>query len=187
MNNAINQCKIFENGMILTPVCRLSWLNVDKPRAVMGDESKMRYQATLLFDCSQVDVMPIIEAAEALALKTFGAKYKAIKEFKLPLKDGSQPEKAELDGYGENVWYIDTKSLYPPKLFARDRTLADPSIFYSGCYARAMGNLYTYQPSAKLKASKTGVAFGFSALQFVNDGEPFGGGAIDSDMFDAIE
>lgn len=47
MNNAINQCKIFDNGMILTPVCRLSWLNVDKPRAVMGDENKMRYQATL--------------------------------------------------------------------------------------------------------------------------------------------
>jgi hypothetical protein len=184
-SNAIYQCKIFDSGQILTPVCRLAWLSVDKPTAIMGDEKKLRFQATLLFDTSQADVTPIISAAEALAVKTFGKTYDRIRDFKMPLKDGA--EKGDLDGYGEGIWYIDTKSLYAPKLFNRDRSFADPSIFYAGCYARAVGNLYAYRPSKAFPASKSGIAFGFSALQFVNDGEPFGGGAIDPDMLDALD
>lgn len=185
--NPILMCKMLDNGQILTPKCRLSWLAIDKPRAMMGDESKMRFQATLLFDTTEVDLTPLFDAAEKLAIETFGKDYLKIKDFHLPIKDGSIEEKAQLDGYGAGVWYIDTKSLYAPKLLARDRSIADASIFYAGCYARCLGSLYAYKPTAKLKASKTGIAFGFNALQFVNDGEPFGGGAVNPDDFDPVD
>lgn len=185
--NPILLTKMLDNGQILTPKCRLSWLAIEKPKAQMGDESKLRYQATLLFDTREVDLTPIFEAAEALALATFGEKWRGIKDFHMPIKDGSVEEKAQLAGYGAGIWYIDSKSLYPPKLFNRDRTLATPETFYSGCYARAVGSLYAYKPTAKLRASKTGIAFGFNALQFVNDGEPLGGGGVNPDDLDPVD
>jgi len=187
MENVINQCRVFENGQILTPVCRLSWLSIDKPKASMNDPNKLRFQATLLFDTAQVDVTPIVEKAEALALEAFGKNWRQIKGLHMPLKDGGAEGKADLDGYGAGIWYIDTKSIYAPKLFSRDRQLCGPEIFYAGCYARCLGSLYSYAPTKSAPMIKTGVAFGFNALQFVNDGEPFGGGGVNADMFDAID
>lgn len=195
MNNPMYTTKILTGGQIYTPIARLRFAALDKPRAVMGDASKLRYQATLLFDTREADVTEIVRLSEEMALKTFGANWNKIKEFHLPLKDGSQKGKVDektgefriLSGYGEGIWYIDSKSQFVPKLFDRNRTPVDATSFYDGCYVRAIGNLFSYQPSKNNPASKRGIGFGLQGLQFVRDGEPLGSMSVDPDELDDLE
>lgn len=188
----MNTTKILSGGQIYTPVARLRFGAIDKPKPVMGNAAKLKYQATLLFDTNEVDVTEIVRLTEELAVKTFGANWAKIRDFNTPLKDGSQKGKIDeksgefhlYSGYGPGIWYIDSKSNRAPILFNRDRTPADPSIFYDGCYIRAIGNLYAYRPTKENPVSKTGIGFGFTSLQFIRDGEPLGSQQVDPDELD---
>jgi hypothetical protein len=58
----------------------------------------------------------------------------------------------------------------------------NPQEAYGGAYMRAQIHAYWYD----VKGNK-GVTFGLDNVQFVRDGEPFGGRQKAEDAFDAIE
>lgn len=87
------------------------------------------------------------------------------------------------DGY-EGKKYITAKSPTRPALFDRARqplTEAD-GVIYSGCYGTVIFDLY-----GNSQPKKKGVFAGLTGVQFVRDGDAFGGGAPSkADDFDDL-
>ncbi len=94
------------------------------------------------------------------------------------------------EGY-EDSWYVTAKSKTKPKVFNRrpknddgsDNLVTEESgVVYSGCYVTVTFDLYAV-PEAKRK----GVFAGLTGVQFVKDGESFGGGgSARADDFDDL-
>lgn len=88
------------------------------------------------------------------------------------------------EGYEGNQ-YVTAKSPTRPMLVDQQRqpiTEADGTI-YSGCYVNAIIELY-----ANTQPTKKGVFAGLKGVQFVRDGDAFGGGApAAADEFDVVE
>lgn len=88
------------------------------------------------------------------------------------------------DGF-EDMWYISAKGKSRPAIFDRDRTplSASDGVIYAGCHLNiiveiwAQDNKYGKAVRAELKG-----------VQFLRDGDAFGGGApVSADEFDKVE
>lgn len=104
-------------------------------------------------------------------------------KFFSPLKDGDEkieeatsPEKYQMY---EGMYYITPKANKANEffLFDRQRNRAEADEFYAGCYVRASVEFFPY---AHDKGGK-GVSVKLTALQFIADGEGFGGGRRSED------
>ncbi len=60
------------------------------------------------------------------------------------------------------------------------------ALFYAGCYVNAKVNLAAYETKED-NVTKRGVTTFLEALQFLRDGDKFGGGSANADGFDAVE
>lgn len=88
------------------------------------------------------------------------------------------------EGY-EGAWYVTAKSITRPLLIdqARQPVTEDDGVIYSGCYVNAIVDLY-----ANPKPATRGVFCGLKGVQFVRDGDAFGGSApAKADEFDAVD
>lgn len=166
---------------------RLSFPKLIKPEAFKGKdgaESKPRYSAALLIPKTDTaTVAAIRQALLTTAIEKWGpddgpAEIKRlVAGNKVCLIDG---DAAEYDGY-EGHWALRTSSTpeYPPTLvdeYAKEvpRDSAGAAAkFYAGCYVNAIVRLWAQGAESgfgkRLNANLGGV-------QFVNDGEAFGGG-----------
>ena len=88
-----------------------------------------------------------------------------------------------VDEWGDlfkDTWFIRLSSQFKPVVVDVNRlAITDPSLVYSGCYARAAIHAYAYD----VKGNK-GVSFGFDAIQILKDGDPLSGGAAAVKLFD---
>ncbi len=87
------------------------------------------------------------------------------------------------EGY-EGRTYVTAKSPTRPLVVNTDRTplTEDDGVIYSGCYVNVISDLY-----ANTQPAKKGVFAALKAVQFVRDGDAFGGGApARADEFDAV-
>lgn len=122
------------------------------------------------------------------AWKANGAKVLATLEgSKKAIRDGDKRTNKAGDiyeGYEGNT-YVTAKSPTRPLLIDQQRqpvTEADGTI-YSGCYVNAIIELY-----ANTQPTKKGVFAGLKGVQFVRDGDAFGGGApAAANEFDVVE
>ena len=122
------------------------------------------------------------------AWKGNGAKILATLEAsKKAIRDGDKRVNKAGDVYEgyEGNQYVTAKSPTRPMLVDQQRqpiTEADGTI-YSGCYVNAIIELY-----ANTQPTKKGVFAGLKGVQFVRDGDAFGGGApAAADEFDVVE
>jgi hypothetical protein len=60
------------------------------------------------------------------------------------------------------------------------------ALVYAGCYVNAKVNLAADETKED-NVTKRGVTTFLEALQFVRDGDKFGGGSANADGFDAVE
>lgn len=60
------------------------------------------------------------------------------------------------------------------------------ALFYAGCFVNAKVNLAAYETKED-NVTKRGVTTFLEALQFLRDGDKFGGGSANADGFDAVE
>lgn len=158
----------------LTPIGRVSFPSLDKPTAMKeGDEPK--YSVTLLFDeraQHSKEYKAIVESVE-LAIKERWPKNPP-KNLRTPFRDGG--EKAELDGYEEDVVFVKLSGKYPPTVKDQVKNNIPPLSVYAGCYARASYTVYAYD-----RNGNRGVALGLGNVQFAKDGEPFGSSGSNAD------
>lgn len=86
-------------------------------------------------------------------------------------------------GLGPGTVYVRAASEFKPGVIdGQKKEIMNPQDVYGGAFYRAQIHAYWYD----VKGNK-GVTFGLDNVQFVRDGEPFGGRQKAEDAFDAIE
>ena len=75
----------------------------------------------------------------------------------------------------EDHWYVTAKSASRPGTYNRDRSpvTKDDGVIYSGCYVTVIFDLY-----ANTDPKRKGVFAGLTGVQFIKDGDSFGGGGV---------
>lgn len=149
---------------------RLSFPNLHTPKGFAGDpKSKPAYSATFLLNkkTHAAEIAAINKATEHAIKEEW--KGKAPAGLKRCLRDGS--EKADTDGYGDDVMFVAARNDKPvfivdQKLQKLDASSGKP---YAGCYVNAVIRLWAQdnQYGKRINAS-------LGNVQMVRDGEPFG-------------
>jgi hypothetical protein len=167
---------------------RLSYAHLFKATSFEdGDEDdRKKFKATFILD--KDDHADIIEEIEKTMNKMARAwpafKGKVPKTLKLCLRDGE--EKEDKDGYSDEVMFISASSDKRPVCCHRDPSVAvteEDDVLYSGCYVNASIRLW-------VQDNKWGkrINAALRAVQFVRDGEAFGGDQVDaSEEFEDLE
>jgi len=158
---------------------RLSFPQIWTPKAYMEGQTP-KYSANLLLD-KDADAEQIAKLKKAIKqAATAGFNGDIPKGLKTFLGDGN--DKA-YDGY-ENAMFVSCSSRQRPTTIDRDRTqlVEEDGKLYAGCYVNAAISCWVQNNNwgKRLNAN-------LLALQFVKDGEQFGGGGVQVDeIFDDI-
>lgn len=171
--------------MMLNDV-RGAFLTLFEAKTVNG-EGEPAYSGSFLIDPATAAGKKLIAEIEAncekVAKEKWGAKAEAAltamrKNDKLAIHDGDG--KAEYDGF-PGMMYVSTRSKVRPLVIDRDRTplTATDGRVYSGCYVNAQIELWAQDNSygKRINAQLKGV-------QFVRDGDAFGGGGTPANADD---
>ncbi len=160
---------------ILTPVFRVSYPNVMKPK-LNNLSGKQEYSLEALFPID-ADISALKAAAKAAIVEKWGEdQTKWPKNLRNPIKKQGERTK-EIDGktvlpepYVDGAFYLSLKSTQKPGLVNEQvEDIIDASEFYAGCFARATVSVYAYD-----QAGNRGVGFGLMNIQKVKDGDPLG-------------
>ena len=159
---------------IATPEFRLCFPQLFTPKR-FEESGKELYSCMAVFPKS-TDISAIKQIADA----AFKAKFpNGARASRKPIRDGNEMV-AEWGDLFKDTWFIRLTSQFKPVVVDAHRSaIVDPSLVYSGCYARAAIHAYAYD----VKGNK-GVSFGFDAIQILRDGEPLSGGAAAAKLFD---
>ena len=177
--NLLRECPVtpLPSGGFLTCVARLSYPALDKPRKIEGSDGEPKYSASLLFPL-EADLTLLKAEYQRVAMAQWPNGFP--NGLKLSLK--KQDDKADTDGYEIGGFYLSASSFRQPGMVdARMNVITNPGIFYGGCYVRASIRIFAYDK----KLSK-GVSAGLNNLQFLADGDAFGGATRAADDFKPI-
>lgn len=165
---------------------RLAFPELFEPKAVNG-EGTPAFSASLLIDPKDPQIANIKAAIEEAAKAKWGAKAgAALKTLqannKIALHDGNL--KTEYAGFEGNL-YVSARSKTRPLVIDQDKSslTALDGKPYAGCYVNASVEFWAQDNNygKRINAQLRGV-------QFLRDGEPFGGGSSASvDEFDSVE
>lgn len=167
-----------------TPIGRLSWPALFTPEENTGDDgtTKSQYACTLIIPKTYSD-----EALQALAQQVAKEKWGAklaqyAPDLKKPIKDGIK--KADIPGYGPDVWFIKAVSKYRPDVKdAQLHNIIDEALVYPGANARMVIKPYAYEYANRQGVIiSRGVSFNLFAVQVTGGGEPFGS-VVDPDDY----
>lgn len=157
---------------IVLPMVRLSYPSLFQPTAMKG--GKPKFSATLLLNKKEhaAVIKKVEQLIERATLDKFGKKM-TFKTDNVCLHDGN--EKAEKDGYGDEVMYLVAKSDTRPEVVdaALVRINEEDGKIYGGCYVDASVELFAYHHK---ESGSKGVSAQLRAVRFRKDGPSFGGG-----------
>jgi hypothetical protein len=178
-----------EKTVIKLPEGRLSYayLATPKPKPPKnGKEVAPRYETVVLLDPSNAAQKAAIDAIKAEAVRVAQEKFGANVELKkLVLAFGNGDKKAMDDEGGVNptyeaykgMYYINTSTSDKPLIANRRGELIDKTnaqFPYSGCYANVRVTLYPWHYTEN-NMTRRGVSVELRSVQFVKDGDAFGG------------
>lgn len=171
---------------------RLSFPNLFRAKEFKPGDGKPRYDATFLIEPGSENDKRIRAAIAEAGVETWGAKAeKTLRNLesqtnKYAYQDGDMKD---YDGYA-GLWYLACHSKVRPLVIDRRPKLPDgsPNLLteedgkpYAGCYVNATVDIYAQ------KGENPGLRASFSGVQFVRDGDAFGGGsAAKADEFDDL-
>lgn len=163
----------------LTPEATIVWPDLFEPISFKGGEE--HYRALLLIE-KDADLTPINEAIRAAMLKKFpGQSEDFYERLRKPVRNGA--EKAiddngnpDCESFYYNRYFINVKSKYQPQIVnIYNEPITNPDDLYGGCIVRAYLSFFSYD-----HAGNTGVSCSLRALVKVADGDPVGGGKINT-------
>ena len=171
---------------VVTGVVRLSYANVWEPASINGGTPK--YSVSIIIPKSDTGTVAKIKAAIEAAYREGEAKLKgsgktvpALSSLKTPLRDGDL-ERPDDDAYADS-YFINANSATAPGIV--DKTcepILDRSEIYSGVYARASINFYSFNSNGN-----RGIACGLNNIQKLADGKPLGGHSRAEDDFAGLD
>lgn len=170
-------------GRIMLRNVRLAFPALFEPSSY-GDGDPA-YSATLLMESAQAEAVD--KAIAAVAKEKWGAKadtqLKALRAAgKVCLRDGD--EKADYDGF-EGMMFVAARSKTRPTVVdgQRQPLAQSDGRIYAGCYVNASIDIWAQDNAYGKRVNAT-----LRGIQFVRDGEAFGGGRpAQADEFDEIE
>lgn len=157
---------------LVTKNVRLSYANIFKPKAMSAGQPE-KYSVCLLIpkkDKTQVKkIQAAIEEEKKEWAERFG-KGKIPAGLKSPLRDGDEEKDVEEHPEYAGMYFMNASSESKPILFDQEGDeILDQSEIYSGCWARASVNLFSYDTNGN-----RGIGAGLNAIKKVRDDEPFG-------------
>lgn len=164
---------------------RLSFPNIWKAKEFKPGDGKFRYDATFLIVPGSENDKTIKAAIQAAAVETYGAKadkFLAQCEGQANKNAYADGDLKDYEGY-EGMLYLACHSKVRPLIIdrAREPLSEEDGKPYAGCYVNAQVEIYAQ------KGENPGVRASFSGVQFVRDGDAFGGGsAAKTDDFDDL-
>lgn len=172
----------------MLPAVRISYPALFKARGMKDDdgvEKDPRFSAAFILDKKEHRkiITEINAEVQRLAMETWG---RVPKKFKHPIRDGAEftDEDDELkDGYSDDVVGLSATSKNRPHVVGRKKEPLEEEDVYGGCYVNVVVTLYSWEH----KTGGYGVSCNLGPVQFVKNGERFGGGTIDADeVFDEL-
>ena len=141
-----------------------------------NDQSDPKFSASFLIEKGSENDKTIQAAIKQVAKDKWGAKAEAtLKKIennpnKYAYKDG---DTADYDGY-EGHMAIRASNKVRPTVVNKDRSPISESdgIVYGGCYVNAIIDIFAYENSG------SGISASLGGVQFVKDGDAFGGGGV---------
>lgn len=175
-------------GKVILKNVRLAFEQIFEAKSFKG-QGTPNFSATFLMEPDSENKKKIDEAIKAVAKEAWkdkaAATLKSIKNNpnKMCFMDGDT--KSQYEGF-EGMWYITAKNRSRPDVRDRDGTTPLTSadgVIYSGCYVNAILQVWAQS------GDYTGIRCQLSGVQFVRDGDAFGGGtkASDSDFEDLTD
>lgn len=163
---------------------RLSFNDLYEPTQV-NNSGKHKYRATFLVEKGSENHKKIETAITQVAKDKWGAKSEAVlaairpNNMRFNVQDG---DLSDYDGYAGNV-VVKSSGTVKPIVIGRDRqpVAEDSGVIYSGCYVNAVVTFFGYDNQGK------GISASLGGVQFMKDGDKFGGGGSTSiDEFDDL-
>lgn len=159
---------------------RISFPNIFHASAFAEGQTK-KFSATFIMDDDHPQMGELNSLVEATAKAKWSKKIPS--SLKRPLRDG---EEKDLDGFGEGTFFFNASNTKRPTLVDRDRQtlIEEDGKPYAGCYVNAI-----VKPWAQDNQYGKRINFSLEGVQFVRDGDAFGGGAgvAEASDFDALE
>lgn len=154
---------------------RLSYVHLMEPAAPVEGQDPV-YSVSLIIKKDQTDEINRIREAikEVYAeqgdrLKGNGKSIPALKDIRIPLRDGDEAKPDDPD-YADS-YFISLKSKDKPGIVDRNcRRITDPEKVYSGCYGRVSMSLFCYCVNGS-----RGISASLNNVQITGDGERLGG------------
>jgi len=181
-----------EKKNLITPKFRASFASVWEPKESLG--GKKSYRLTMLFPKDSTDISELRALVKEAVLDRWPNDDKRPKGLINPIKDGDtdtmQDGTVRCVKYPEmkGCWIVNAMSMRKPQIVDHNvQDILDQNEFYSGCYARASVNAFTYAPDKANPQKKYGVGIGLNNVQKLGDGERFAGGTNAKDDFAAVE
>ena len=149
--------------------CRAAFVYLDKPRENKFEPDKPpKYQLTLLFEEGSNQHAELQKAIEA-EMENVEVLGKPLRKLRYELiKDGDDKD---YEGFPGRL-YVEPKSNDPVAVVGPDIAPIPPKNVYPGSYVNASLNVAAYDYSGS-----KGVTLYLNGVQFVRDGDRFGGGA----------
>lgn len=195
-------CKeIFDNngqpaGQFVTCPVRIAFARLNEPRERVNQQTGEKFNTwgAVLIVPPQADISVAQNIAMRAAETRFGPNWRSM-ELNNPFRPQAN-NNGKYDGFGPEGFYFDTESRFAVPVFGGrpgpDGKLpkldtSDGNVVYSGMWALALLNVYTYPGPSTKGPSKKGVKFGLRQLQKICDDDPFKGGDEPNDAFGAVE
>jgi hypothetical protein len=167
------------NTMALTPECRIVWPNLFEPSSFEDSDEEV-YRCMLLFE-NDADLSVMHTAIKAAAKKKFPGKDKEFyRQLRKPIRDGMEKAVDEHGNSNPDSFYygrkfMNVKTRFQPQAVDIYNNPLEPDQMYGGCYVRAYLGFFGYD----FRGNK-GVSAGLRAVIKLKDGDPIGGGKVDT-------
>ncbi len=157
---------------------RLSYPALFEPKTFAGAEatSKPAYSASVLLDkkANKVEIAAVQAGIASLVKSDLKGKHPG--PSKVCLREGS--EKPDTDGYSADNMFVGARNETRPTVVDRDLTplVAADGKPYAGCYVNAVIRLWAQDNKFGKRVNAS-----LAKVQFLKDGEPFGGSTVPAD------
>lgn len=158
---------------------RLSFPSLFETEQFKGQDTG-KYAASFLIEKSSKQGKEIASLIKSVAEESFGTPVP--KKVEYCIKDGDSDE-IEYDGY-EGMWAVKANTKKRPILVDRHKSpiSEDDDVLYAGCYVNASLEVYSLDNQWGKRVSCQ-----LNGIQFLRDGDAFGGRNDSLDDFDAID
>lgn len=146
--------------------------------SMFGDDDTGKYEATFILD--KVEHAEVIEQIQKqIAIYKKDLKSPTLGADRICLKDGDEQERPEFEG----KMTIKANTKKRPLVIDRDKSpiLEDDNKVYAGCYVNAIISLWAQNNKYGKRVNGQ-----LDGVQFNQEGEPFGDGAVSTNEFDAF-